>query len=494
MADEHDDLLNFEIGENDYADGALNEDELLLSDEDENKEPPAKKQRLPSVSLSETTKNEEEKEQKLEPEVEVKKFEENKELERKNEENSEEQQQQQQQQNDEIDENVVELQPEEDFNDIHSEQSEESNVPEKSQHHQQQFHPSIPQQQPPFRPQQQFRPQRFQPRGLPRWMGPGQNPPFSGAPPLTGRMGIGPQQRMPPNMRPGPFPLQRGNFFMQQRPGPIGQPNIRPQRFFYPNPNNNAPPVPQPVPAPTSYVPTPIVHPAAASASASAMPRKVLINPNFKGGVEAVKSQLLKDFSSTSSLAPMSEEELLRKQQEFINRNMRSIEKRRHERSPSPSYRRSYSHSPSPPRFNHRRRPSFKRYERRRSEDSNKNKDENHPEEDEETRAYREKIETQRKQREELIKQKEMRRKQQMEAKAKETEPLKPIVVTEKKIILTKKTRSDEKSTTPPIDDAPLPVSLTSGRKILLKSKEDVKIGIAGSEKQKLQKIIKAEN
>lgn len=30
---DHDDLLNFEIAEGDYADGTLNEDELLLSDE-----------------------------------------------------------------------------------------------------------------------------------------------------------------------------------------------------------------------------------------------------------------------------------------------------------------------------------------------------------------------------------------------------------------------------------------------------------------------------
>lgn len=33
---EHDDLLNFEIGDGDFADGTLNEDELLLSDEGKN--------------------------------------------------------------------------------------------------------------------------------------------------------------------------------------------------------------------------------------------------------------------------------------------------------------------------------------------------------------------------------------------------------------------------------------------------------------------------
>ena len=32
---DHDDLLNFEIAESDFADGTLNEDELLLSDEGE---------------------------------------------------------------------------------------------------------------------------------------------------------------------------------------------------------------------------------------------------------------------------------------------------------------------------------------------------------------------------------------------------------------------------------------------------------------------------
>lgn len=34
---DHDDLLNFEIGDGEYADGTLNEDELLLSDEGENR-------------------------------------------------------------------------------------------------------------------------------------------------------------------------------------------------------------------------------------------------------------------------------------------------------------------------------------------------------------------------------------------------------------------------------------------------------------------------
>lgn len=215
-----------------------------------------------------------------------------------------------------------------------------------------------------------------------------------------------------------------------------------------------------------------------------------------------VLAQLMKDhFSQPTS----SEEELLRKQEEFINRNMRSIEKRKYERSPSPDYRRSYSHSPSPPRYQRRRfnRGGGGNYgERRRSfGDKTDKKDENDPNEDEETRAYRKEIEKQRKQREEIFKQKELRRKQILEAKAKEAkekepdEPLKPIVVTEKKIILNKKPRLEEKSTTPPLSD----VKPTTTRRIVLKpskeiSQEGSKIGISGVEKKKIQDMIQAGN
>lgn len=168
---------------------------------------------------------------------------------------------------------------------------------------------------------------------------------------------------------------------------------------------------------------------------------------------------------------------------------MRQIEKRRHERTPSPEYRRSYSHSP--PR--HRRRTNFRNnYDRKRDFGSNgeKSKDENLPEEDEETRAYRQQIETQRKRREEILRQKEMRRKEQVEKKAKETvpaEPLQPIVVTDKKIVLKRKT--PEKSTTPPIKDAPV----TPTRRIVLKpSKEagDLKPMLADGGKRKIQKLL----
>lgn len=165
---------------------------------------------------------------------------------------------------------------------------------------------------------------------------------------------------------------------------------------------------------------------------------------------------------------------------------MRQIEKRRHERTPSPEYRRGYSRSPSPSRY--RRRP-FRNYDRRRDSggDDCKGKDENLPEEDEETRAYRQQIESQRKKREEILRQKEMRRRQQAE-KAKETQPTEPlveVVVTDKKIVL--KRKSPEKSMTPPI---------TPTRRIVLKPSKDGKIEgvmkplLADGSKRKIQKIL----
>ena len=192
-------------------------------------------------------------------------------------------------------------------------------------------------------------------------------------------------------------------------------------------------------------------------------------------------------FSSTA----LPEDELLRKQQEFINHNMRQIEKRRYERTPSPEYRRGYS--PSPPR----RRRSFRSYDRRRdfgSGNEGKGKDENQPEEDEETRAYRQQIESQAKKREEILRQKEMRRKQQAEQKVKETQPaetLQPIDIRliDKKIVLKRKT--PEKSTTPPIKDAPI----TPTRRIVLKPSKgvaDVKPVLADGSKRKIQKILKS--
>uniref|UniRef100_A0A182LZ18 Uncharacterized protein n=1 Tax=Anopheles culicifacies TaxID=139723 RepID=A0A182LZ18_9DIPT len=67
-------------------------------------------------------------------------------------------------------------------------------------------------------------------------------------------------------------------------------------------------------------------------------PQKVLINPNFKGGVEAVKNQLMRDAALSSqqfAARHVSDAELLRQQEEFINKNRIEVEKRRHERSPS---------------------------------------------------------------------------------------------------------------------------------------------------------------
>lgn len=309
-------------------------------------------------------------------------------------------------------------------------------------------------------------------------------------------MQSGPNGGPPRQMRPGFLPQNRpafcNNNFMQQSRPPIRPPMPR-QRFFYPGPGQGIPMI-QGNP---SYVASPI------AGQGPALPRKVLINPNFKGGVEAAKSkfasnslvnchdlffivdQLLKDqFFSSSSMLP--EDELLRKQQEFINHNMRQIEKRRHERTPSPEYRRGYSRSPSPSRY--RRRP-FRNYGRRRDSagDDGKVKDENQPEEDEETRAYRQQIESQRKKREEILRQKEMRRRQQAE-KAKESQPAEPlaeVVVTEKKIVL--KRKSPERSMTPPI---------TPTRRIVLKPSKDgkadgvVKPLLTDGSKRKIQKIL----
>lgn len=81
------------------------------------------------------------------------------------------------------------------------------------------------------------------------------------------------------------------------------------------------------------------------------IPRKVLINPNFKGGVEAATNQLMKDTQfmqaiSSHAVHLQSDEELLRQQEEFIKRNRMHIEKRRYDRSPDRSRSRERSYSP----------------------------------------------------------------------------------------------------------------------------------------------------
>ena len=93
----------------------------------------------------------------------------------------------------------------------------------------------------------------------------------------------GPQRQL----RPGGFPPRPpffNNNFMQSR-APIRPPMVR-QRFFY----QNQLPVGDPsIQGPPGYIPAPIV--GGNSNPVAAMPRKVLINPNFKGGVEAAKSK-----------------------------------------------------------------------------------------------------------------------------------------------------------------------------------------------------------
>ena len=116
--------------------------------------------------------------------------------------------------------------------------------------------------------------QRWPNQGNQRW--PNQ---FQRMPMMQG----GPSMRQM-QMRPGFTPQQRSPFnnFNNFMPG---RPPIPRQRYFYPNsgPMGGDPRVPG---AP-SYVPSPIM----GGGSGPAMPRKVLINPNFKGGVEAAKSE-----------------------------------------------------------------------------------------------------------------------------------------------------------------------------------------------------------
>ncbi|XP_063696632.1 RNA-binding protein 33 [Culicoides brevitarsis] len=196
------------------------------------------------------------------------------------------------------------------------------------------------------------------------------------------------------------------------------------------------------------------------------IPKKVLINPNFKGGgLEAATSQLLKDTQQFGSRS-LTDEELLRQQEEFITKNLMHVEKRRHE-SP-PSRLRSRSRSPRSrsrsysPQRSHRRsrekdwRPyNNKRNWRRNNDDWNKRrriedkeKDEN-PDDDEETREYRRKVAEQKALREKMLRDKERRRRelaeenkrqlQEEEEKRKKEEPVlkcKPVVVTKKIISL----------------------------------------------------------
>lgn len=88
----------------------------------------------------------------------------------------------------------------------------------------------------------------------------------------------------PPNFfgfRPNRF---HGNF---QQGGP---PHSGPPRFFKPN-DLHSPRMMNPMP--THFLPrTPLITSNTANFQAASVPQKVLINPNFKGGVEAVKSKI----------------------------------------------------------------------------------------------------------------------------------------------------------------------------------------------------------
>lgn len=258
-----------------------------------------------------------------------------------------------------------------------------------------------------------------------------------------------------------------------------------PPRFFKPN-DMHTPRMINPMP---HFAPrVPLITSNTANFQPTPIPQKVLINPNFKGGVEAVKSEsgnlemnidvsnqifiivgeiMKSQLFSTPQF--VSEDELLRKQEEFINQNVRQIQRRRNDRSPSPRRHRSRSRSNSPQRPR-----KYLKGDVRRQGSNNWTKQQQ-PEEDEETRAYREKIELQRRKREELLRQKEIRRKQQQADKvmqdSQKSEQLKPITVTDKKIVL-KKPKLEERSTTPPLIKEQS-VSTSTRRIVVLKTGKD---------------------
>ncbi|KAM7347725.1 uncharacterized protein ACRADG_007221 isoform 2-T2 [Cochliomyia hominivorax] len=173
-------------------------------------------------------------------------------------------------------------------------------------------------------PRNVFRPEG--PMGLPPGMRPGM------------RMQRPPLQALPPHTMPN-----QGNFINAPHP-------IRPQTGPVPQPPSGAPSVPGQTTPVTNQQPPTGQLPAAAPPLA---PRKVLINPNFKGGVEAATSKFIQEtqyMNAINTHVPpvrvQSDEELLRQQEEFINKNREHIEKRRHARDVSPG-RRSRSRSRS---------------------------------------------------------------------------------------------------------------------------------------------------
>lgn len=167
--------------------------------------------------------------------------------------------------------------------------------PQPNQNHQPPHHSMGPR--PPFR--QNFGPRW--PNQPPRW---NHNPPnqqqmpFQRGGPMRPMMqGIPPGP--PRQMRPGfsqhgrpPF-FNNNNNFMQSRPLIRPPQQMVRQRFFYPNqphsdPNHGLP----------AYVPSPAL--VGGLNSVPVLPRKVHINPNFKGGVEAAKSECRNDDNRIS--------------------------------------------------------------------------------------------------------------------------------------------------------------------------------------------------
>lgn len=211
-----------------------------------------------------------------------------------------------------------------------------------------------------------------------------------GQPPMNR---LPPPQMMPQPMPPQGIRMQRPIFFPNAGPPPPNGPNFHPappfgnnQRMIRPmpqqmhqfppfppqNPNNMIAPRPIHPPQPPIHNqninptfgvrpigPTPVIAPTLPA-------RKVLLNPNFKGGVQAATSkfttkhlcidcfshgilrlfsdQLMMDTLKNSQMLSASREaDLLRQQEAFINQNRMHIEKRRRSREFSPERERSYS-------------------------------------------------------------------------------------------------------------------------------------------------------
>uniref|UniRef100_A0A336LKR1 CSON010700 protein n=1 Tax=Culicoides sonorensis TaxID=179676 RepID=A0A336LKR1_CULSO len=315
-------------------------------------------------------------------------------------------------------------------------------------------------------------------------------PPRPGFGPMRGpyfmpRPGFGPH---PGGMRPGMHrPDMRPGYGDPMRPRPpmpmYGQMGGYPPNHLPPNLMSTYPGGMQPPPI-------------------GVIPKKVLINPNFKGGgLEAATSQLLKDTCAR----PLTDEELLRQQEEFITKNLMHVEKRRHEspplrvrsRSRSP---RSRSRSYSPQRKRRSREKDWKPYNnkqnwRRRNNDNwnkrrrfDEKEEEENPDDDDETKEYRRKVAEQKALREKMLRDKERRRRelaeekkrllQEEEDKRKKEEAVlkcKPVVVT-KKIISLKAIKSSSDNEELNIKKSSQDSGLSSsgdGRKLLVKKSED---------------------